>query len=286
MRAVAEYAMRGRKQAVTVAMLTAALPLLFWLSAATVALATLRKGAVEGLNLLLWAGLPASLWLVLRNDPTPLLVIVGSGILALVLRLSVSWVHTLIAGVLLGVLLSWLMPLLLPEVVAETIRISKQVLAEMTAEISAATGRQMEEWLSSLFAGILGSVHLFAVIGCLVLGRWWQSVLYNPGGFREEFHSLILPRTLAVPLLLLVVFGGGMHPLLLGWLPVLTVPFVIAAIALVHGVVGLRELSIHWLVAFYLLIMFLGPYFYMLLIVMAFLDSVLDFRNRIRARVE
>lgn len=286
MRALAEYAMRGRTQAVTVAMLTAALPLLFWLSAATVALATLRKGVAEGLNLLLWASLPAGVWLVMRDDPTPLVVIMGSGLLSMVLRATVSWVHTLLAGLCLGILLTWLMPLLLPEVVAETIRISKQVLAEVTAEISAKTGRQLDEWLSSLFAGILGSIHLLVVVGCLVLARWWQSTLYNPGGFGEEFRQLILPRRIAVPLLLLMVFGGGLHLLMLGWIPVMTVPFVIAAIALVHGVVSLRKLSVQWLFAFYLMVFLLGPYFYMLLIVMAFLDSVLDFRGRIRAQIE
>ncbi len=286
MRALAEYAMRGRTQAVTVVMLTSALPLLFWLSAATVALATLRKGAAEGLGLLLWASLPAVIWLVMRNDPTPLVVIVGSGILGVVLRISVSWVHTLVAGVLLGIMLTWVMPLLLPEVVAETIRISKQVLAEMTAEISQKTGRQLEEWLYSLFAGVLGSVHLFAVVGCVVLARWWQSALYNPGGFREEFHRLILPRTLALPLMLFMLLGGGVHPLLLGWIPVLTVPFVVAAIALVHGMVALRKLAVQWLFAFYLMVFLLGPYFYILLIVMAILDSVLDFRGRIRAQIE
>lgn len=278
--------MRGRTQAVTVAAVSAALPLLFWISAATVALTVLRKGATEGLNLLLWACLPAIVWVVVQRDPTPLLVIAGSGILALVLRSTVSWVYTLLAGVLLGMLLSGLMPVLLPDVVAETIKISKQVLAEMAAEISAETGRQLDEWLNSLFTGILGSIHLFAMVGCLIIGRWWQAALYNPGGFREEFHRLILPKAVALPLILVMVFGGGVHPLVLGWIPVLSVPFIIAGIALVHGVVGIRKLTGQWLLAFYLLIVLLGPYFYLMLVVMAFLDSVLDFRRRIRANLE
>lgn len=278
--------MRGRTQAVTVAAISAAVPLMFWISAATVALTTLRRGWAEGLNLLLWACLPAIVWIAMQQDPTPLIVIIGSGVLAQVLRFSVSWVHTLLAGCALGILVSWLMPLLLPEVVTETIKISKQVLEGMAGDITAETGRQLDEWLNSLFAGILGSIHLLAIVACLVIGRWWQSALYNPGGFRAEFHRLILPKAVALPLMLFMVFGGGLHPALLGWIPVITVPFIIAGIALVHGVVGIRKLTGQWLLAFYLLAFLLGPYFYMLLIVMAFLDSVLDFRQRIQAKAE
>ncbi|MCF7981850.1 MAG: hypothetical protein K9K86_07675 [Pseudomonadales bacterium] len=282
MRALAEYAMRGRSQAVTVAAISAALPLFFWVSAAIVALTILRKGVTEGLNLFLWASLPTIIWILIQKDPTPLIIIAGSGLLATVLRTSVSWVYTLLTGVLLGIVLSELMPFLLPEVVAETIRISKEVLSELAAQTKAETGRHLDEWLHQLFAGILGSVHLFAMTGCLVLGRWWQASLYNPGGFRIEFHQLILPKAMTLPMMLLMVFGGGMHPIILGWVPVMSVPFIIAGIALVHGIVGIRKLPVQWLLGFYILVFFMGPYFYPLLIVMAFLDSMLDFRQRIR----
>lgn len=282
MRALAEYAMRGRTQAVTVAAIAAALPLMFWISAATVGLTVMRRGTAEGLNLLLWASLPAAVWIVAHQDPTALIVIVGTGLLAMVLRITVSWVYTLVAGVVIGIILSLLMPMLLPEVVAETIKVSKQVLTEMVAELGAEAGQQLDEWLHNLFSGILGSVHLYAMVGSLIIARWWQAALYNPGGFKEEFHQLILPRVMALPMMLVMVFGGGVHPLILGWIPVMTVPFVIAALALVHGVVGIRKLAGQWLFAFYMLIILLGPYFFMLLIVMAFLDSLLDFRRRIQ----
>jgi hypothetical protein len=170
-RALAEFAMRGRTQAVTVAAISAALPLLFWVSAATIALTTLRRGVTEGLNILLWASLPAIVWVVMQGDPMPLIVIVGTALLAMVLRATASWALTLFAGVLLGIVISGLMPLLLPEIVAELVRVSKDVLAEMAAQITAETGRQLDDWLHSMFAGILGSVHLFVMVASLVLAR-------------------------------------------------------------------------------------------------------------------
>lgn len=36
---------------------------------------------------------------------------------------------------------------------------------------------------------------------CLMLGRYWQSVLYNPGGFGLEFRALRLSPPLAFGLL-------------------------------------------------------------------------------------
>lgn len=282
MRALAKYSMSGRTQAVTVATVSAALPLMFWISAAVVALVVMRRGPAEGVSLLLWASLPAMIWVLVPGDPTALVVIAGTGVLALVLRASVSWVYTLLAGVLIGVLLAELMPLLLPELIAEMIKVSKQVLAEMVAELGKEAGQQLEAYLPPLFAGILSSIHLYAMQGCLILARWWQASLYNPGGFREEFHRLMLPKLVALPLLLLMLFGGRLHPQLLGWLPVIGVPFVVAGIALVHGLVGLKKLTVHWLFAFYMLLVLFGPYLFMLLIGMAFMDSLLDFRQRVR----
>ena len=69
MRALAEFLMRGPKQAVIVAVIAAALPLMFWLSAAVLTLVTLRKGVGEGVNVLVWALLPAIAWWIKLGDP-------------------------------------------------------------------------------------------------------------------------------------------------------------------------------------------------------------------------
>jgi len=281
MRAVAEFAMRGRSQAVGVATIAAALPLLFWVSAAVVALTSLRKGWGEGAYLLLWSLLPAAVWLVMQGDPTPITVIVGTSVLALVLRATSSWVYTLVAGMVLGLLISVLIPLLLPELVAALIEIGQKTLSTITADLAVEAAAEFDGMLSSMFAGILGTAHLLAILGSLILARWWQAVLYNPGGFKTEFQSLRLPRAVALPLVLLMLGGASIHPVLLGALPVLSVPLMIAGLALVHGIVDLRKLSVGWLVAFYAMVAFVGPYVYILLTSMALVDSFVDFRGRI-----
>ena len=48
MRALAEYVMRGRREALLVSTMAVVLPMFFWLGAAVVGLVTLRKGVREG----------------------------------------------------------------------------------------------------------------------------------------------------------------------------------------------------------------------------------------------
>jgi hypothetical protein len=58
LRGLAEYAMSGRRQAATVAILFGLVPMLNVLSGSVVALVSLRHGLTEGLLVLLWAALP------------------------------------------------------------------------------------------------------------------------------------------------------------------------------------------------------------------------------------
>lgn len=261
--------MRGRLQAAVVAVASAATPMLFWLSAATVVLVTLRKGWAEGVNLMLWACLPAVGWLVMVADPTPLVVIIGAMLLALVLRTTVSWVSTLVVGAGIGLLISWSMPLLVPQL------LTPEVLQKLAPNVGAEASEQTYQLLGNLLAGFFGAAHLLVILLSLILGRWWQSLLFNPGGFGEEFKQLILPPVVAIPAVLIAQFGGGIHPALVSWAPVIMVPLFFAGIALAHGVVSLKKMSAQWLVLFYLLVLLVGPY-------VALLDSLMNFRRRIR----
>src|SRR5690625_7940374 len=91
MRALAGFVMRGREQAVLVAALSTATMLLSWLGAAVVALVTLRKGTRAGLQVLLWALLPAVLITHFMREVGTLAVLLAVMALALLLRSSRYW---------------------------------------------------------------------------------------------------------------------------------------------------------------------------------------------------
>ena len=91
MRALAGFAMRGKREATGVAVVCASLPFLHWLSIAIISLVILRKGPAEGAFVLLWSCLPVAMLLHLTGDPGPAIAFLGSAALAWLLRVTVSW---------------------------------------------------------------------------------------------------------------------------------------------------------------------------------------------------
>jgi hypothetical protein len=118
----------------------------------------------------------------------------------------------------------------------------------------------------------------------LLLGRWQQALLFNPAGFRPEFHELRLGRPLAA--LTLGLFGAAM---LSGWPPlsnamlVVGLLYTLQGVALVHAVAFKRQLSPIWLLLFYLLL--LVPLLSQLVMALGVADAWADFRDRVRPRL-
>ena len=282
MRALAEFLMRGPKQAVIVAVIAAALPLMFWLSAAVLTLVTLRKGVGEGINVLVWALLPAIAWWVKLGDPGIVLVLVFSWVMAVALRQTISWEKTLIAGVVTAFITGLLLPVLLPEVIQQLIDMAKEVYRQIDPEMVKQLSGELEPAFTSLMVGSLATTYLAIALGAVVLARSWQSSLYNPGGFREEFHSFKLSPVFSLCAVGLALFGPSISLNVVLLVLIMLVPLTLAGIALVHGSVAKRNLGGHWLFVFYMSTLILGPSLFLLIVFMAILDSWFDFRRRIK----
>lgn len=284
MRVIAEYAMRGRREALTVSVLGSALPLLYWLSAAVISLVVLRKGSYEGSIILLWASLPALIWLVVGRDPTPLIALTGTVLLAYILRVTVSWIYTLSVSILLGIVSGWMFQVALPEIVAMLVSLTVELMQETRPQLIQDMD-QLELWSQRWWIGILGAWQVYFMLACLMLARWWQSALYNPGGFSKEFHQLRLPPGMTLALLaLMVVCINLVNPYLAGWIPVLTIPLVVASIALIHWLVARSNLGRNWLIVFYLFLFLFLQFVYPVLLLVALIDSWIDVRRRVSGR--
>lgn len=278
MRGLAEYAMSGRRQAVTVVVLFGLIPLLNLLCGAIVALVVLRKGLQEGVLVLLWALLPAGLqWLL--GDTTPVLVLLSVTVLANVLRTSSSWPKTLLLAAVIGLVLQ-LGLALQDEYVGEIRNMVASLMAEGQSLQVPQDGVMTEaspDDVVALLLSLYGAWYFLLFAGCLIIARAWQAGLYNPGGFRQEFHNLRFdPRVMAV--LLAMVLGGMFNiPPLANWLPVLMMVPVFAGLSVIHHVVAVRKLGPGVLAMAYLVLMLMSPAIAML----GFADSVLDIRKRI-----
>lgn len=102
MKSLAEFVMRGRLQALLVTLAGAGSLMFCWISAAVIALVTLRRGVGQGAWLLMWALLPAGVLLYAFGDSGPLVLLIGTSVLALILRGTVSLHLTVLAGIAVG----------------------------------------------------------------------------------------------------------------------------------------------------------------------------------------
>lgn len=282
MRALAQFVMRGPVQAAGAAALLAAIPFLFWISAAIIALVMLRVGVSAGLNVALWALLPAIGWLWVGQDPTAVSVLVEVSLMAVVLRQTASWEKTLLAGAASALVVGLVVPALLPGLFDQLVQVGAEVLQNLDPEAGGVPGADLEAAARSIMLASLAASQFAIAIAGVMLGRSWQAKLYNPGGFRKEFHSfrLSLPVALGLAAGIFVLPQLGLNSLLVG--AILGTPLVLAGIALVHGAVSARGLSGGWLVTFYLMVLLLGPSLLLLLVLIAIIDSWMDFRSRIR----
>lgn len=282
MRALAELVMKGRKQAAFVAVIAALLPLLYWVSAATVALVTLRKGPNGGAGVLIWALLPAGAW-AFSGDPTPLTVIVGTFLLAIALRTTVSWAKVLMIALPLGALTGFGLEAVLDGVLNQVIEATEKFLNQSAGQTPQGVNLD-QNWLRHVLLGGLAAVHTAMMLLSVILGRSWQAGLYNPGGFQQEFHQLKLPQLYTGGLIAFLVVVAQLDMELMRWLPLMLLPWIIAGIALVHGSLAKRDLGRSWLVGFYLSVILFGPYVITMLVFSAVIDSFVDIRARIPAK--
>lgn len=282
MRALANYIMRGRMQAALVVGLTAALPLLFWLSAAGAALVLLRAGLAQSAGVIVWALIPAMVWAYL-GDPYVLLVIVGTLVLANALRETTSWLTVLMVSIGVGLVSMVVLSTAFAEPIAALVRAVGEALPEVFDEVyeqlSADEQARLQALLTPVLTGLLAAVVQVFSLACLILARYWQAALYNPGGFGQEFRAIKLPVAVAG----LLVMGMFLAPNIAIEATVITplcaVPLAFVGLAVVHGLIAKYRLGKFWLMGLYLGLILFIQLVYPFLMVLALADSAFDFRG-------
>ena len=134
------------------------------------------------------------------------------------------------------------------------------------------------------WAAILASGNALELLMCLLLARWWQAQLYNPGGFKTEFHHLRFSRIQALSLVALILICNLMGTSWQPWVIVLALPLLVAGIALVHWLVATRQLVLQTLILFYVGLVVVMPLFVPVLVVIGFTDSLVDLRHYLKGK--
>jgi hypothetical protein len=299
-KALAGFIVRGRSQAILVASLGGIVAFLappfssfaHYIGAAVVALVTLYVSAQQGLVVLALATVVTVLFYQLAGLPavavavTVLLLWMPCWLISVVLRSTVNLSAAMLAGAGLGVLVLllvygiygdpgpwWLerMQLLLMEL---------QEAEVLTGELPAADVLQA---LSSLMTGIVLASLLLGAICSVILARWWQALLVNPGGLQAEFTRLRLGQAAGL-LTLFVMIGSRLAAEPLSGLAaqaamLLLVPYLFAGLAVLHALVAAGGRGRGWLVAVYIMLLIL-PQATLVVAGGGLLDTWLDFRRR------
>ena len=282
MRRLAEFIMRGRMQAIVVVALASALPMMFWLGAAAASLVLLRRGLNDALSVIVWALLPAAVW-VYFGDPRPILGILGALIIAYILRATASWSKALLASLLVGVVFAWVLGIVfaqpLADLAAELNEIVAKMLTELYEQLSAEEQLQLQSLIVPVLTGLMAAVLQVLCVLSVLLARYWQAALYNPGGFGHEFKRLRLHALIVFPLVFGMLFAPSLGIQAAILTPVCSVPLVFTGLAVVHGLVAKYRLGNFWLIGLYVGMVLFTQLTYPLLVVLAIVDSVFDFRG-------
>jgi hypothetical protein len=306
MRAIADFILRGRMQALLViiggAALTSLLPILNHVSGGALALATLRNGLRDGIVLALAATfVVATLAFLAAFEATRvkifllvmvLLVWLPVLVTAQVLRNSRSMGAALAAAAAVSSLVVVGFHLAVGDVEVWWRGLMQEMLVPLLEQ--AHTGLGVEEMnglvdtLAKVMTGILGATVLYTVMTNLFIGRWLQAVVFNPGGFRTEFHALHLGRWMAGIALMLLALGnfagGAAADISLDLLFLVGAVYSLHGLSLMHAVVAATNAHVAWLAGVYVLMLFALPQVALVLSATGFVDSLMNFRARLKKK--
>jgi len=299
MRGLARLAMRGPLAAGACAASCLLGAQVVWLllvpAGALVALSVLRHGALAGIKVV---AIATSLAVVVRQ------VVLGDG-LSMATLAAGAWLPAIVLGLVLrrSARQSW------PLLAAAALALAYAVVIRAAVDDVTAFWADTLSPLFDLLArdGVMrlddaqrlafaAQVHLWSVVGlqCLhsaavLLARWWQASLFNPGGFGHEFRALELPRGMGL------IAGGVAAAFVIGQVNdadaglvgdacvILMVLFAFQGLAVIHFRARAVALGAGWLAVLYVTLALLPHIAGMVLAATGLFDNVADVR-RLRAR--
>jgi hypothetical protein len=294
---LARFILKGYSQAALVAasmaMLGLLLPPVAWLSGAAVALVTLVNGHRNGLLVTAIAGIGTAVFsgLILSIPELAiyyvLLVWLPVVMVAVVLRQTVSLVLCLqlIAGVsLLGIIVLYVFFPDFGEIWRSSLNMmADDLIANSNGTLDTEQLQLIIDRVVSLLPGFFASSFMIGTMLSLYLARWWQAVIYNPGGFGKEFRAINLGKATALIALVIAMTASLIKAdIFNAMLLVVFALYLNQGVAVLHAVFASKQLNAVWLFMIYLL-MFFVPHIVVLLALAGLADTWIDFRRRLVA---
>lgn len=291
---MASFIMAGRIQAAIFVVLSTLISLvlspLIVFSNAAIALITLRKGWQQGILYALLASVVLVIVSMLLKQQASSGLIAGAAtwlpmvLIASALAVTNSWGKTLQLTLLLGTAGVLLFHLTHPDASAFWKPVLEQVkpLLQKTQQLSASKIDEVINNASHWMTGTFAAVFAIITILSLIIARNWQALLYNPGGFGEEFRQIRIGKQASIAFIVGIVIAviTASH-LIIELIMVGIAVFMFQGLSLAHSIVKQREMNVRWLIGLYVLMFLLLIQMIVLLATFGLVDNFSDFRRKI-----
>mgnify|MGYP000612556275 CR=1 FL=1 len=296
---LAQYIMKGRMQAMSVAsslaLLSLLMPPISIVSSATVALVTLRRGAYEGGLVLLTASIAAAVLgvVVLGNFQFAfgyaLILWLPVWLLAVALREGrhLSLALEIAAGVGVLAVIGFYLFSEDPAIFwMSVLDVLMQPMLE-NVEVPIEQLKQTVIMISQYMTGIVAMGSVSGVLFGLLLARWWQANLYNPGGFSKEYLLLAMPPRFALSTLIVLavaLLADGLFAEMawnIGIILFMLYSFI--GMAIIHAVINNMSAKRFLLPSFYVLF-FVVPHLVVPIAIIGLTDTWISLRKNIKPK--
>lgn len=304
LRRFSDFVLKSRLHAMGAAFVLSLVPLFgASIGILVAAFITLRKGALEGTfvlcatiapYLLGYALAPASTQSQLMIIATAAMISINvlTWLLALVLRRYSYWNAVIEVSIIVGILFICAIHMMFPEAqnwwgsqLTAYLNKTTSVLEQLSSE---GVGTQ-EEMQATIIASIKPYITGFIVASIifnallqLVIARWWQAIVVNPGGLQKELHRIRLSYVSASIFIVVLAFAYMGNALSMDIMPVIVMAFSAAGFSLIHCILISNAAGWFWLMLVYLAVIFVFPAGVVLIAMVGLLDSLFNIRQRLR----
>ena len=280
---LASFIMRGRVHASAVAALGNALPLI---TPATIGLVALRKGFSEGGLICLWGLLPVFLTYFYSDSNQFFVLLTACNFLNVllvcgILRYRGDWEMTLVSLVIISVILMGSLLLIFQQ----DFEVLVQRLIEVFEEASRQTNiESLKIKKSSIAVFTTWTIVLNTFLG-VTIARWWQSIIFNPGGFKKEFQGIRLNRKLLILIFSILILSSAIFNQYSNWAYLSIFPLVVGGLSLFHWLINEKNLGKVPIIFTYVFMVLFTPYVILILALLGTVDCFYNVRQKLRVKV-
>ncbi|MCK4841757.1 MAG: hypothetical protein KAT04_07715, partial [Methylococcales bacterium] len=149
--------------------------------------------------------------------------------------------------------------------------------------------KQSIQVFSHYMTGGIATGMVYGLLFGLFLARYWQSALYNPGGFREEYLLLrVRPKTALLSIVIAMtawLMSGVISEICWNITIIFVVLYTFVGTAVLHATFATMKTR-RFMVPFLYITLVLVPHMIAIVIAVAIVDTWLDLRSKISNKKE